>query len=157
MQLDHKDTDNGTKATRFCDLVSLIRRKVRTCEWRIASDSHHLYFVTDCGLCAAVARVRNPWMGGCHGFLGHMRGFPVASSRSRSSSRIRRWWWWCLDQKSRAIFIQTRNICGRNIDWVWPAYIIHLNPFYSLILLNLEFAANRFGPHTSIFWNQEWV
>lgn len=45
-------------------------------------------------LTAPLLLTRNPWIGGCHGFLGHMRGFPVA----RRSRR-------CLDQKkSRAIF-----------------------------------------------------
>lgn len=53
--------------------------------------------------------IRNPWIGGCHGFLGHMRGFPVA----RSSRR-------CLDQKSRAIFTQEKERirCGWIADWV---------------------------------------
>ncbi|KAI9540743.1 hypothetical protein NQZ68_038055 [Dissostichus eleginoides] len=60
---------------------------------------------------APLLLIRNPWIGGCHGFLGHMRGFPVA----RSSRRRR-----CLDEKSRAIFIQEkeRNRCGGIADWV---------------------------------------
>lgn len=74
-----------------------------------ASLSHNLYFATDCSFCAAAAHVRNPWIGGYHGFLGHMRGFPIA----RSSRR-------CLDQKSTAIFIQEKERirCGRLADWL---------------------------------------
>lgn len=58
---------------------------------------------------ALLLLLRNLMIGGCHGVLGHMRGFPV----TRSSRR-------CLDQKSRAIFIQgkERIRCERFSRWV---------------------------------------
>lgn len=58
----------------------------------------YLYFLRLTAASAPLPLIRNPRIGGCHGFLGHMRGFPIA----RSSRR-------CLDQKSRAIFIKEKK------------------------------------------------
>lgn len=52
---------------------------------------------------------RNPWIGGCHGYPGHMRGFPVA----RRSRR-------CSDRKPTAIFHSGKKRgCGR-FAWQLP-------------------------------------
>lgn len=82
------------------DLFLSLSENRSVTDTHMVSLSHNLYFATDCSFCAAAAAAHTQ-IGGCHGFLGHMRGFPVA----RSSRR-------CLDQKSRAIFIQEKESIG---------------------------------------------
>lgn len=94
---------------------------------------------------APLLLIRNPWIGGCHGFLGHMRGFPVA----RSSRR-------CLDQKPRAIFIQEKESIG--CRWL-PDYTHLLNWGFLFQPCAFWLFQIRSKPvsSTSIDWKQEWV
>lgn len=67
---------------------------------------------------APLPLTRNPWIGGCHGYLGHMRGFPVARRRRR-----------CSDQKTHSHFsFKKKRGCG------WSARLLPPPDSFFLLL-----------------------